>query len=263
MRIIRFVDDQGRTRLGAERGDGTAEVVAGEPLGPWSPTGETATVNRLLAPLAPTNVFCVGLNYRAHAAEANLPLPENPVLFMKPTTAVCGPGDPIRLPACSAGPEVDFECELAVVIGTAARDVPEEHALDHVLGYTLANDVSARRWQMHNGGQWIRGKAFDTFCPLGPTLVTRDEIPDPQALRLRTVLNGEVMQEGSTDDMIFPVARIIQFLSQDTTLLPGTVILTGTPPGVGFARTPPVFLAAGDRVSVEAEPFGALTNPVE
>jgi len=262
MRIIRFVDAGGQVRFGREAEDGRAEVLDGDPWAGLGATGEVVEVRRLLAPLVPVNVFCVGLNYRAHAAEANLPLPESPVLFMKPTTTVCGPGDPIRLPASSAGPEVDYECELAVVIGTEARDVPEERALEYVFGYTAANDVSARRWQKHNGGQWVRGKSFDTFCPLGPALVTRDELPDPQALRLRTVLNGEVMQEGSTDDMIFPVARIVSFLSQDTTLLPGTVILTGTPPGVGFVRNPPVFLCPGDRVTVEVDGVGALTNPV-
>jgi len=263
VRIVRFVDRRGSLGLGAVREDGSVEALTGEPFGELRATGRTAQVRRLLAPVAPANIFCIGLNYRAHAVEAALPLPENPVVFMKPTTAVCGPGDPIRLPRCSPGPEVDYECELAVVIGRPARDVPEDRALDHVLGYTAANDVSARRWQKHNGGQWVRGKSFDTFCPLGPVLVTRDRVPDPQRLRLRTKLGDEVVQDACTDDMIFPVARLIAFLSQDTTLLPGTVILTGTPSGVGFARTPPRFLARGDRVTVEVEGIGALTNTVE
>ncbi|HSH69858.1 MAG TPA: fumarylacetoacetate hydrolase family protein [Deferrisomatales bacterium] len=262
MRIIRFVDAGGQSWFGREVDGGRAEVLDGDLRAGFGATGKVVEVRRRLAPLAPVNLFCVGLNYRAHAAEAGLPLPESPVLFMKPTTAVCGPGDPIRLPACAAGPEVDYECELAVVIGTEARDVPEDRALEHVFGYTAANDVSARRWQQHNGGQWVRGKSFDSFCPLGPVLVTRDEIPDPQTLGLRTLLNGAVMQEGCTDDMIFPVARIVSFLSQDTTLLPGTVILTGTPPGVGFVRNPPVFLRPGDRVTVEVDGVGAMTNPV-
>ncbi len=138
-----------------------------------------------------------------------------------------------------------------------------ERALEHVLGYTCANDVSARRWQKRGGGgQWVRGKSFDGFCPLGQVLVTADEIPDPQALSVRCLLNGEVMQTGDTGDMIFPVAALISRLSRDTTLLPGTLILTGTPPGVGFARTPPVFLADGDRVRVEIERIGSLENPV-
>ncbi|MDW7712176.1 MAG: fumarylacetoacetate hydrolase family protein [Deferrisomatales bacterium] len=262
MRVIRFRDDRGRTRWGTPGGEGLAEILEGDPFRGLVRSGARAAVRRLLAPVEPVNIFCVGLNYRAHAAETGAPIPADPVLFMKPTTAVCGPGDPIPLPGCSRGPEVDYECELAVVIGRAGRDIPEAEALGHVLGYTAANDVSARRWQKHSGGQWVRGKSFDGFCPLGPALVTREEIPDPQGLRLRTVLNGRVMQDGSTADMIFPVARLVSFLSQDTTLLPGTVILTGTPPGVGFARTPPVFLQPGDEVTVEVEGIGALTNPV-
>lgn len=263
MRLVRFVDASGAVTLGDEGEDGSVEVLEGDLFGGLRRTGREGAVHRRLAPLLPTNIFCVGLNYRAHAAEAGLPIPEAPVLFMKPTSAVCSPGEAIRLPRCSRGPEVDYEGELAVVIGRAARDVPEERALEHVLGYTAANDVSARRWQKHNGGQWVRGKSFDTFCPLGPVLVTRDRIPEPQGLRLRTILGGEVVQDASTADMIFPVARLVSFLSQDTTLLPGTVLLTGTPPGVGFARTPPRFLSRGDLVTVEVEGIGALTNPVE
>lgn len=262
MRVIRFQDARGQTRLGVPEGDGTAQVLEGGLFTGLVRSEARAEVRRLLPPVDPVNIFCVGLNYRAHAAETGAPLPSDPVLFMKPTTAVIGPGDPIPLPACSRGPEVDYECELAVVIGVRGRDIPEQRALEHVLGFTAANDVSARRWQKHNGGQWVRGKSFDGFCPLGPALVTRDELPDPQGLRLRTRLNGRIMQEGSTADMIFSVARLVSFLSQDTTLLPGTVILTGTPPGVGFARTPPVFLRAGDEVTVEVEGIGALRNPV-
>jgi 2-keto-4-pentenoate hydratase/2-oxohepta-3-ene-1,7-dioic acid hydratase in catechol pathway len=158
---------------------------------------------------------------------------------------------------------VDYEAELAVVIGKAALDVPVESALDYVLGYTCANDVSARRWQKHGGGgQWGRGKGFDTFCPLGPVLVTADEIPDPQKLQIRCLLNGEIMQSGHSSDMIFSVATLISELSQDRTLSPGTVILTGTPPGVGVARNPPVFLSDDDVVTIEIEHIGQLTNTV-
>lgn len=263
MRIIRFIDDQGKTRLGLESADGVAQVLEGTWPGKVAATGAVAKVARLLAPVDPVNVFCIGLNYRQHAAESGSPLPEQPVVFMKPTTAVTAPGSPIVVPACcDHGPEVDYEVELAVVIGATARNVPESEALRHVLGYTIANDVSARRWQRHNGGQWVRGKSFDTFCPLGPVLVTPDELPDPQALRVRTVLNGQVVQDHNTSDMIFTVAQIIHFLSMDTTLLPGTVILTGTPQGVGFARKPPVWLMPGDTVSVEIDGIGALRNPV-
>ena len=264
MHIIRFQTDDGRTLLGSPVEEGRATVLAGDPCTGLTATGESAHIARLLAPIAPVNIFCIGLNYRAHAVETGAKIPDSPVVFMKPTTAVTDPGAAILLPAaCEHGPEVDYEAELAVVIGRTARDVPAERALDHVLGYTCACDVSARRWQKHGGGgQWIRGKGFDRFCPLGPVLVTADEIPDPQRLDLRCVLNGETMQTGNTADMIFSVAELIAFLSRDTTLLPGTLILTGTPPGVGFARRPPVFLAAGDRVRVEIDGIGALENPV-
>jgi len=264
VRIIRFETPDGRRRLGTPRADGDAEILAGDVFGSLTPTGETAPIARLLAPVAPCNIYCIGLNYRAHAAETGAPIPDNPVVFMKPTTAVIGPGDPIRLPrACEHGPEVDYEAELAVVIGKTTRDVAVEHALDQVLGYTCACDVSARRWQKHGGGgQWIRGKGFDSFCPVGPALITADEIPDPQALKLACRINGRTMQQGSSADMIFSVAELIAFLSRDTTLLPGTLILTGTPPGVGFARRPPVFLADGDRVEVEIDAIGVLESPV-
>jgi 2-keto-4-pentenoate hydratase/2-oxohepta-3-ene-1,7-dioic acid hydratase in catechol pathway len=167
------------------------------------------------------------------------------------------------LPRCLESQEVDYECELAVVIGRRCKNVPKESALDYVLGYTCANDVSARDWQGKWGGsQWCRGKTFDTFAPLGPCLVLKDEIPDPSALKIRTVLNGQVMQDWNTGDMIFDVPTLIAFLSGSTTLLPGTVILTGTPHGVGFARKPPVFLQPGDSVTIEIDRIGALTNPV-
>lgn len=267
MRIVRFTDAQGQCHLGRERGDGTAELLGGslfDPQAPLTPTNRSATIHRLLSPLIPTNIFCIGLNYREHAKEGGNPIPETPVVFMKPTTAVTDPGGPIRIPACCThGPEVDYECELAVVIGRPTRNVSQAEALQSVLGYTCANDVSARRWQKANGTQWVRGKSFDTFCPLGPALVTADEIPDPQVLALKTILNGQVMQSHTTGDMIFPVARIISFLSQDTMLLPGTLILTGTPQGVGVARKPPVFLKPGDEVAIEIERIGRLVNSVE
>ncbi len=264
MRIVRFVDPDGKACYGRPRAGAQVEVLEGDPWKGLRPAGFRTRAVRWLPPVEPVNVYCIGLNYRDHATEAGLPLPESPVVFMKPTTAVIGPGEPIRIPACCRlGPEVDYEAELAVVIGRPCRNVSEAEALECVLGYTAANDVSARRWQKHNGGQWVRGKSFDTFCPLGPVLVTRDEIPDPQELKVRTVLNGRTVQDGTTRDMVFSVARIISFLSQDTTLLPGTVILTGTPAGVGFVRNPPLFLQPGDTVTVEIEGIGPLTNPVE
>ena len=264
MRIIRFIDSQGTIQFGLETAPQQAERLAGDLFEGLQATGEILHIERHLAPLDPVNIFCIGLNYREHAAETGAELPQNPVIFMKPTSALCHPGQEILLPACSRhGPEVDYEAELAVVIGKAARNVPVNRALDNVLGYTCANDVSARKWQKHGGGgQWTRGKGFDRFCPLGPVLVTKDEIPDPQDLRVGAMLNGRVMQDGHTGDMIFSVAELIHRLSQDTTLLPGTVILTGTPSGVGFTRKPPVFLAAGDQIRIEIAGIGALENPV-
>lgn len=265
MKIVRFLDDAGEVRYGIPNLDGgTAERLDGDLFGTLEPTGVSTRVAKLLAPLEPVNVFAIGLNYRAHAEETGAALPEHPVVFMKPTTTLTHPGDPIVLPAaCEHGPEVDYEAELAVVIGRAGKNLSPDQALGHVLGYTCAVDVSARRWQKHGGGgQWVRGKSFDTFCPLGPVLVTSQEIPDPQALQIRCRLNGRLMQDGHTADMIFPVARLISHLSRDTTLLPGTVILTGTPAGVGFTRQPPVFMAPGDRVQVEIEGIGILENPV-
>ena len=264
MRIIRFLDPEGQEGYGIPADDGSAMRLQGDLFSGLVPNGERVPIARLLAPLVPCNIVCIGLNYLAHAAETRVRVPEHPVVFMKPTSALNHPGSPISIPSCCThGPEVDFEAELAVVIGRRARNVSESMALNHVLGYSAANDVSARRWQKHGGGgQWVRGKGFDGFCPLGPVLVTVDEIPDPQALRVRSLLNGELMQDGHTSTMLYPVARLISLLSQDTTLLPGTLILTGTPPGVGFARIPPVFLHPGDTIVVEVEGVGRLENPV-
>lgn len=264
MKIARFLDAHGTAHLGCPLDGNHAERLGGHLFDALQPTGEILEVARWLAPAMPVNLFCIGLNYRAHAMETGAPIPEHPVVFMKPTTAVSNPGDPIPLPrACAHGPEVDYEAELAVLIGRPTRDVPVARALESVLGYTCANDVSARRWQKHGGGgQWIRGKSFDGFCPLGPWLVTADEIPDPQSLAIACTLNGERVQTGNTADMIFGVAELIAFLSRDTTLLPGTLILTGTPPGVGMARHPPLYLKDGDRVTVEIAGIGALENPV-
>ncbi|MCG6861083.1 MAG: fumarylacetoacetate hydrolase family protein [Chromatiaceae bacterium] len=264
MRIARFQDPAGNVHYGVPIDEANANRLEGDLYQGLSETGDTVAVSNWLAPVAAVNIFGIGLNYRAHAEETGAQIPEHPILFMKPTTSATGPSDPILLPAsCDRGPEVDYEAELAVVIGRAAKDVSEAQALDYVLGYTCSNDVSARRWQKHGGArQWVRGKSFDAFCPLGPVLVTADEIPDPQNLEVRCVLNGETMQSGNTSDMIFSVAQLIAHLSRDTTLLPGTLILTGTPPGVGFARKPPVFLADGDIVRVEIEGIGVLENSV-
>ena len=264
MHIIRFDDDRGACRLGIERPNIQAECLSGSLFDALQPTGELTPIIERKAPLVPSNIFCIGLNYREHASETGQELPQQPIVFMKPTSTVIGPDQPIGIPAaCDRGPEVDYEGELAVVIGRAAYNVEVSKALEYVFGYTCANDVSARRWQKRGGGgQWVRGKSFDTFCPLGPALVTKDEIPDPQRLAIVTTLNGETVQNSTTADMIFSVAELISFLSRDTTLLPGTVILTGTPPGVGVARKPAVFLKPGDRVTVHIEGIGELSNPV-
>ncbi len=184
-------------------------------------------------------------------------------LFVKGANALQNPGDPIVLPRHARSDEVDYECELGVVIGKACKNVKRENAIDYVLGYTCVNDVSARDWQLKwGGGQWCKGKFFDTFAPIGPCLVTPDEIPQPNNLKIKTVLNGETVQNSSTSDMIFDIPAIIEFLSGSTTLLPGTIILTGTPQGVGMASKPPKYLKAGDSVTIEIEKIGALTNPV-
>jgi 2-keto-4-pentenoate hydratase/2-oxohepta-3-ene-1,7-dioic acid hydratase in catechol pathway len=263
VKIIRYQSPTGEIGYAQEHADGTATKLRGQLFESLAPTGETAPVAKVLAPLDPAAILCIGLNYRQHAIETNAPLPQYPVLFFKNPAAVQNPGDPIVLPRWLTSHKVDWECELAVVIGKRARNVSRDRALEYVFGYTCANDVSARDWQREGGGtQWCRGKSFDTFAPLGPRLVTADEIPNPQTLRIRTAVNGETLQDSSTADMIFAVATLIEFLSGSTTLLPGTVILTGTPQGVGMALNPPRFLKAGDKVTIDIEAIGALTNPV-
>lgn len=263
MQIIRYLDSKGQEKYASLQADGSAREIMGDIFGAFSVTQKVADVAKRLAPIAPTNVICIGLNYRHHAVESKCPIPEFPVVFMKLTSALQNPGDPIVLPRQLRSNEVDYECELAVVIGKRCKNVSRDHALEHVLGYTCANDVSARDWQSKWGGsQWCRGKTFDTFAPMGPCLVTPDDIPNPNALAIKCDINGEVLQDWNTNDMIFDVPRLIEFLSGSTTLLPGTIILTGTPHGVGFARKPPRWLKAGDICTVTIEKIGSLTNPV-
>jgi 2-keto-4-pentenoate hydratase/2-oxohepta-3-ene-1,7-dioic acid hydratase in catechol pathway len=208
----------------------------------------------------PWKIVCVGLNYRDHAEEQGVDLPKAPLLFAKWPNTLIGPGEPIVLPAESR--EVDYEAELGVVIGTTAKHVGETDALDHVRGYIPLNDVSARDLQFADK-QWTRGKSPDTFCPVGPKLVPREEVDDPQALAIRCVLNGETLQDSSTSQMIFSVAEIIAYVSRVITLEPGDLIATGTPAGVGVFRDPKILLKDGDEVTVEIEGLGALTNPVK
>ena len=266
MRIIRFVSE-GRALLGRPVDDGLVAArrieLGGRSLfdGGWAVTDEVVAVERVLAPVVPVDILCVGLNYRDHAAETGAAVPGHPMLFLKSSGTLNDPGADVVLPRASD--RVDYEGELAVVIGRAAKDVSAADAPTHVFGYTVANDVSARDWQKDRdlgGGQFARGKSFDGFCPLGPALVTADEVPDPQRLGVRTTVNGVVVQDGSTADMIWPVAEVIASLSRTMTLRPGQVILTGTPAGVGDGRRPPVYLRDGDVMVVEIDGVGRLEN---
>ena len=259
-RIARFRLEDGTIRHGLLKGENTLQLMAGDPFGEWHALEASVprTSVRLLPPVDPPNVIAIGLNYRGHARESGMALPERPVIFLKATTAVCGPEDDIVLPRI-APDEVDYECELAIIIGKKARNVSEDEALDYALGYTCSNDVSARDCQIRLDAQWARGKSFDTFAPLGPWIET--EI-DPDKAPLRTRLNGRVMQDSNTNDLIFPCRTLISYVSRCMTLLPGTVIMTGTPSGVGFARRPPIFLRPGDVVEIEIGGIGVLRNSV-
>lgn len=215
---------------------------------------------KLLAPIPrPPKFICIGLNYRDHAEETNTPIPSVPTVFNKFTTAVTAPGDPIVLPKTSTQP--DYEAEFAFVIGKGGRRIRASAWRDHVFGYTIVNDVSARDYQKATS-QWLMGKTFDTFAPMGPYLVTADEIADPHALDISLTLNGTVMQSSNTRNLIFQVPALVEFLSSVFTLEPGDVVSTGTPGGVGFARKPPVYLKPGDDIVVRVQGLGELRNPV-
>jgi 2-keto-4-pentenoate hydratase/2-oxohepta-3-ene-1,7-dioic acid hydratase in catechol pathway len=217
---------------------------------------------KFFAPVVdPRKIVCVGLNYRDHAAETGAPIPKEPILFSKYATALIGHGDSIVLPSVSS--EVDFEAELVIVVGKKGRPLSAAAALDYVAGYSVGHDVSARDWQLKKDGkQWMVGKTFDTFAPVGPELVTADEVADPHNLPIRLRLNGETMQDSSTKQLIFSVGEVLAYLAQVFTLEPGDIVFTGTPPGVGVARKPPLFLKGGDVVEVEIEGLGLLRNPV-
>jgi acylpyruvate hydrolase len=286
VKLLTFTVD-GKTRPGALKGDRVVDLAAaGLPAGPHGglieiARGGDAMVERarkamndakaktyalkdvkIEAPIRrPGKVLAVGLNYIDHCKEANLPVPPEPVLFTKWSTSVCGPYDDVHLPAVAAK-EVDYEVELGVVIGKRATNVSEKDALRYVMGYTAVNDVSARDQQFANAKQWDRGKSFDSFCPWGPYIVTRDEVPDPHVLQVRTILNGKEMQNSNTKNLIFNVNKIIAYASQSTTLEPGDLIPTGTPFGVGFSRKPPVFLKDGDVCECEVEKVGSVKNRI-
>lgn len=263
MKIVRYQDSSNTISYGRQLDNGAVEQLSGELLTGLKPTGQIVTPAKLLAPIVPTLVIGIGLNYRHHANEAGSKIPEYPIVFLKGPNTIQNPGDPIVIPVAQKSDEVDYECELGVIIGKTCKNVKKADALNYVLGYTCANDVSARDWQIKRGGsQWTRGKNYDTFCPLGPCITTADEIPNPNALRIRTLLNGEAVQDWNTNDMIFDVPTLIEFLSASTTLHAGTVIITGTPHGVGMAATPPRWLKPGDTVIIDIENIGQLTNPV-
>jgi 2-keto-4-pentenoate hydratase/2-oxohepta-3-ene-1,7-dioic acid hydratase in catechol pathway len=215
---------------------------------------------RLRPPISrPGKIICVGRNYAEHARERGAEVPTQPIFFLKSWNTICGPGDPIKLPPNSS--QVDYEAELAVVIGKGGKEIPEEKAYEHIAGYMILNDVSARDMQAADK-QWFRGKSCDTFAPIGPWIVTTEEIPDPHALHISLALNGQTLQDSSTANMIFKIPYLVSYLSQSLTLEPGDIISTGTPEGIGASRTPPVFLRAGDSVSITIEKIGTLTNPV-
>ncbi len=261
MRIIRYRQGDRPAAYGILEPPDRVVPITGDILGRWERGAGSLSLAavRLLAPVQPPNVLAIGLNYRTHAVESGAEIPSAPVLFLKATTSVIGPEEPIVLPAMAPS-EVDYEAELVIVIGRRARNVSEEEALEYVLGYTCGNDVSARDCQLRLDVQWARGKSFDTFAPLGPWIETE---LDPDNCPIRTRLNGRVMQDSNTNDLIFNTRQLVSYLSRCMTLLPGTVIMTGTPSGVGFPRKPPVFLRPGDVVEVEIEGIGTLRNRVE
>lgn len=236
-------------------GDGLERLAA------WAAeNAETAPVVddavRLGPPLTrPSKIVCIGLNYADHAKESGANIPKEPILFFKATSAIVGPNDPLVIPKGSV--KTDWEVELAFVIGKKASYVSEENAFDHVAGYVLHNDYSEREWQLERGGQWVKGKSCDTYAPIGPFIATRDEIPDPQNLKLWLKLNGELIQNSSTQQMIFGIRTLVSYVSQFMTLLPGDVITTGTPPGVGLGFKPPKFLQPGDVVELGVEGLGS------
>jgi len=249
---------------------GTLHEVLAHPEGLAAAANALATgmrkgpfvTGRWLAPIAsPGKILCIGLNYRDHAAETNSPIPTEPIVFSKFSTAIVGPDDAVVLPKVAY--EVDYEAEMVIVIGKRGKSIPKAAAFQHVAGYVVGNDVSARDWQKGRpGGQWLLGKTPDTFAPIGPWLVTADEVGDPHDLRIQLRLNGQTLQDSRTKELIFGVDHLVAHISQLVTLLPGDLIFTGTPPGVGAARKPPVFLKSGDVMEVEIEHLGVLRNPV-
>ncbi len=259
MRIARFKAKDNQVNYGVVHDD-SISIIDGNILGQWKETSRKVKLNEvsLLAPIDPPNILCIGLNYKANSEECGDNLPKKPLLFIKATTALNHPNAPVVLPKIAPN-EVDYEAELVAVIGKTARNVSEIDALNHVLGYTCANDISARDCQ-GGDGQWARGKSFDSFCPIGPWIETE---LDPTNRPIQMRLNGQTLQDANTSLMIFSVAYLISYLSQALTLLPGTILLTGTPSGVGFARNPKIFIKSGDKLEVDIEGIGVLKNTVK
>jgi len=241
--------------------EGGFRIVAGDIFSSWQATEEVIPISQaaLVAPVDPPQIVAIGLNYRDHAQESGMDIPGEPVVFVKTCNTVTGPGAPIILPSMAPN-EVDYEAELVIVICREAKNIAEEEASDYILGYTCGNDVSARDCQLRLDKQWARGKCFDTFAPLGPWIVT---CLDGDNLDIRLLLNGAVMQDANTSDLVFSCRQLVSYVSRCMTLYPGSIIMTGTPAGVGFGRKPPVWLKEGDTVTVEIEGIGSLTNPVQ
>ena len=283
MRLVTFTH-QGQHRLGARSHDSIIDLNTADPSIPptmkeFLEAGDnanskaqavidsetqaiSATDVTIQAPIDnPEKIICIGLNYADHAAESGMPIPDEPIVFSKYSSSIIGPDENIVAPSASS--QVDYEVELVVVIGKRGRNIPEEDALDHVAGYMVGHDVSARDYQLEKpGAQWMMGKTFDTFAPIGPDLVTTDDVPDPHNLGIRCILNGETVQDSNTSQLIFDVPKLVAYLSHVLTLAPGDLIFTGTPPGVGMGREPQLWLKHGDHVICEIDGLGRLENPV-
>ena len=283
MRLVTFTH-QGQRRLGARSGDSIIDLSAADPSIPsamkeFLEAGDSAvsraqavinsgthaisaTDVTIHAPIDnPEKIICIGLNYADHAAESGMPIPDEPIVFSKYASSIVGPDENIVAPSASS--QVDYEVELVVVIGKRGRNISEDDALDHVAGYMVGHDVSARDYQLEKpGAQWMMGKTFDTFAPIGPDLVTTDDVPDPHNLGIRCILNGETVQDSNTSQLIFGVPKLVAYLAHVFTLTPGDLIFTGTPPGVGMGREPQLWLKQGDQVICEIDGLGRLENPV-
>ena len=262
MKFVRFIRRDNQREIGILQSDGTIQIIQGELFGVYEQSGETChmeEIKQYLPPVAPPNIFALGLNYREHAQETNAEIPKAPLIFIKATTSLTAHQRPIVLPKL-APHEVDYEAELVIVIGKKARNIKPEEVAEYIFGYTCGNDVSARDCQKRIDKQWARAKSFDTFAPTGPVVETE---LDPGNLKIRSILNGEAMQDSTTADLIFSVPEIVSYFSRNFTLLPGTLIFTGTPPGVGVARTPLRFLQPGDKIEIEVEGIGRLENTVQ